>query len=57
MSRRDTNSPMDSRCASPCTNITNEDPPFVNTGLPENTDPGSYRLLGRTYFIKLLYHF
>jgi len=39
------------------TNVTDEDPPFVNTGLPENTDPGSYRLLGRTYFIQLLYRF
>ncbi len=39
------------------TNLTNEVPPFVNTGLPENTDPGTYRLLGRTYLLRLLYHF
>ena len=35
------------------TNFTNKAPPFVNSGLPENTDPGSYRLLGRTYFLGL----
>ena len=31
------------------TNVGNKDPPFLNTGLPENTDPGTYRLLGRSY--------
>ena len=39
------------------TNLTDESPPFVNTGLPENTDPGTYRLLGRTYFLEARYHF
>ena len=35
------------------TNFTNKSPPFVNTGLPENTDPGTYPLLGRTFFVRL----
>jgi iron complex outermembrane recepter protein len=35
------------------TNFTNKAPPFVNSGLPENTDPGTYRLLGRTFFLRL----
>jgi outer membrane receptor protein involved in Fe transport len=39
------------------TNITDEDPPFINTGLPENTDPGTYRLLGRAYHLNLSYKF
>jgi outer membrane receptor protein involved in Fe transport len=35
------------------TNVGNKDPPFLNTGLPENTDPGTYRLLGRSYSLML----
>ena len=31
------------------TNITDEDPPYVNIP-PANTDPATYRLLGRSYF-------
>jgi len=34
------------------TNVTDEDPPFVNRS-PANTDPGTYRLLGRSYFLEL----
>ena len=37
------------------TNVTDEDPPFVNLASPANTDAGSYRLLGRTYFLELRY--
>lgn len=35
------------------TNLTDKAPPFLNTGLPENTDPGTYPLLGRTFFAGL----
>ena len=35
------------------TNLTDKAPPFLNTGLPENTDPGTYPLLGRTFFVGL----
>ncbi len=36
-------------------NVTDDDPPFVNTGALENTEPGTYRLLGRTYILELRY--
>jgi len=39
------------------TNLTNEDPPYVNLASAANTDPGTYRLLGRTYFLELRYDF
>lgn len=40
------------------TNITDEDPPYVNIiGAPANTDVATYRLLGRTYFFQLRYQF
>ena len=39
------------------TNVTNEDPPFVNRASPANTDAGTYRLLGRSYFLELRYDF
>ena len=38
-------------------NVTDEEPPFVNSGVPENTDAATYRLLGRTYLFKLGYRF
>jgi outer membrane receptor protein involved in Fe transport len=38
-------------------NVFDEDPPFINSGSIENTDPGTYRLLGRTYFLELKYAF
>jgi hypothetical protein len=37
--------------------VTNEDPPFVNLASAANTDAGTYRLLGRTYFLELRYAF
>jgi iron complex outermembrane recepter protein len=36
------------------TNITDEDPPYVNIP-PANTDVATYRLLGRSYFLELRY--
>ena len=39
------------------TNVCNKDPPFLNSGEPENTDPGTYRLLGRTYSLMLNHRF
>jgi outer membrane receptor protein involved in Fe transport len=38
-------------------NVFDEDPPFINSGSIENTDPGTYRLLGRTYYLELKYAF
>jgi iron complex outermembrane recepter protein len=39
------------------TNVTDEDPPFVNLASIPNTDAGTYRLLGRSYFLELRYQF
>jgi outer membrane receptor protein involved in Fe transport len=39
------------------TNLTDEDPPFVNMAGQANTDAGTYRLLGRTFFLELRYDF
>jgi outer membrane receptor protein involved in Fe transport len=36
-------------------NLTNEDPPRVNFNAAANTDPATYSLLGRTYFVSLSY--
>jgi outer membrane receptor protein involved in Fe transport len=33
-------------------NLSDEDPPFLNEGAA-NTDPATYRLLGRTWFMQL----
>jgi outer membrane receptor protein involved in Fe transport len=33
--------------------LTNRDPPFVNNSPQGNTDPATYRLLGRTFFADL----
>jgi outer membrane receptor protein involved in Fe transport len=38
-------------------NLADRDPPFVNTGLPENTDPATYPLLGRSCFFSVRYDF
>ena len=35
------------------TNLTDEDPPYLNA--EANTNPATYRLLGRTYFLQLSY--
>ena len=37
------------------TNATDEHPPFVNLFVPENTDAGTYPLLGRTYYFNFRY--
>jgi outer membrane receptor protein involved in Fe transport len=39
------------------TNVTNEDPPFVDNESNANTDATAYPLLGRTYFVELRYAF
>jgi outer membrane receptor protein involved in Fe transport len=36
------------------TNVTDEDPPYVNIS-PGNTDAATYRLLGRSYFLEFRY--
>ena len=34
------------------TNITNEEPPFIETGFNAGTDPATYRLFGRGYYLR-----
>jgi hypothetical protein len=38
-------------------NLTNRYPPFVNNSGNDNTDPATYRLLGRTFFADLRWMF
>ena len=35
------------------TNITDEEPPFIDTGFNAKTDPSTYRLFGRGYYVRL----
>ncbi|MGB5255775.1 MAG: TonB-dependent receptor [Woeseiaceae bacterium] len=35
------------------TNITDEEPPYIDTGFNANTDQATYRLFGRGYYIRL----
>ncbi len=39
------------------TNLTDEEPPFMDTGFNANTDPATYRLFGRGYYIRLTQSF
>lgn len=35
------------------TNITDEEPPYIDTGFNANTDPATYRLFGRGYYVRV----
>jgi hypothetical protein len=39
------------------TNVTDEEPPYIDTGFNANTDPATYRLFGRGYYIRLTQSF
>ncbi|MEX1993979.1 MAG: TonB-dependent receptor [Steroidobacteraceae bacterium] len=39
------------------TNLTEEEPPFIDTGFNATTDPSTYRLFGRGYFVRLGWKF
>jgi len=39
------------------TNITDEEPPFIEVGFNATTDPSTYRVMGRGYFARLTYKF
>ena len=39
------------------TNITDEEPPFMDTGFNANTDPATYRLFGMGYYLRLTQNF
>jgi iron complex outermembrane receptor protein len=35
------------------TNLTDEAPPYIDPGFNANTDPNTYRMFGRGYFLRL----
>jgi len=37
------------------TNVTDEAPPYIDAGFNANTDPSTFRLFGRSYFVRLKY--
>jgi outer membrane receptor protein involved in Fe transport len=39
------------------TNITNEAPPFIDTGFNGKTDPSTYRMFGQGYYLRLKWSF
>ena len=39
------------------TNVTDEEPPFIETGFNGGTDPSTYRLFGRGYYLRLNWKF
>jgi iron complex outermembrane receptor protein len=39
------------------TNLTDEEPPFMDVGFNANTDPPTYRLFGRGYYLRLTQSF
>ncbi|MFS1523111.1 TonB-dependent receptor domain-containing protein [Microbulbifer sp. 2304DJ12-6] len=39
------------------TNITNEEPPYIDIGFNAKTDPATYRLFGRGYYLRLSHKF
>jgi iron complex outermembrane receptor protein len=39
------------------TNLTDEEPPYIDTGFNANTDPSTYRLFGRGYYLRLTQNF
>jgi len=45
--------PYNVRVTAGVTNVTNEAPPYLDTGFNANTDPATYREFGRGYFVRL----
>ncbi|WP_444883851.1 TonB-dependent receptor plug domain-containing protein [Microbulbifer sp. PSTR4-B] len=39
------------------TNLTNEEPPYIDAGFNASTDPSVYRLFGRSYYLRLSQEF
>jgi outer membrane receptor protein involved in Fe transport len=39
------------------TNLTDEEPPYIDPGFNANTDPNTYRMFGRGYFVRLTQSF
>jgi outer membrane receptor protein involved in Fe transport len=45
--------PTNTRVSLGVTNLTDEEPPFIEVGFNANTDPSTYRLFGRGYYLRL----
>jgi outer membrane receptor protein involved in Fe transport len=43
----------DTRLTAGFTNLTNEAPPYIDPGFNANTDPNTYRMFGRGYFLRI----
>lgn len=39
------------------TNISDEEPPFIEVGFNATSDPSTYRMMGRGYFLRMQYKF
>ncbi len=39
------------------TNLTNEAPPYIDIGFNATTDPSTYRMFGRGYWLRVGYTF
>jgi outer membrane receptor protein involved in Fe transport len=45
------------RISAGITNLTNEPPPYIEIGYNATTDPSTYRLFGRGYYLRLAWGF
>ena len=45
------------RLSAGVTNLTDEEPPFIEVGFNATTDPATYRVMGRGYFVRLSHKF
>jgi outer membrane receptor protein involved in Fe transport len=49
--------PQGTKLTAGVTNLTDEEPPYIEVGFNATTDPATYRLFGRGYFVRLSHSF
>ncbi|KUJ83364.1 TonB-dependent receptor [Microbulbifer flavimaris] len=49
--------PTQTRVSLGVTNLTNEEPPYIDFGFNASTDPSTYRLFGRSYYLRVSQEF
>ncbi|MEX2962897.1 TonB-dependent receptor [Microbulbifer sp. TYP-18] len=49
--------PTNTRVSLGVTNLTNEEPPYIDFGFNASTDPSTYRLFGRSYYLRVSQEF
>lgn len=49
--------PMGFKLMAGITNVTDEEPPYIEVGFNATTDPSTYRMFGRGYFLRAAYEF